>query len=132
MAQKRFRKVRYSSVLARRAGIDWGVQKYSLPKSARAIFPAIKPRGDARRVLMTRVFFWGATVRIPFSEKSNRRCCCFGHIAGFATHTHARTRERRGVRAASPSRLSTNTNARVLPRRDERALTFAPTLRRLS
>ena len=51
MAQKRFRKVRYSSVLARRAGIDGGVQKYSLPKSARAIFPAIKPRGDARRVL---------------------------------------------------------------------------------
>ena len=39
MAQKRFRKVRYSSVLARRAGIDGGVQKYSLPKSARAISP---------------------------------------------------------------------------------------------
>ena len=126
MAQKRFRKVRYSSVLARRAGIDGGVQKYSLPKSARAFFPAIKPRGDARRVL-TRVFFWGATVRIPFSEKSNRRCCCFGHIAGFATHTHARTRERRGVRAASPSRLSTNTNARPPASRRTR-LTFAPTL----
>ena len=131
MAQKRFRKVRYSSVLARRAGIDEGTHKYSLPKSARAFFPAIESREvthDASRAF----FSPGATVCIPFSEKSNGRCCCFGPIAGFATHTHARTRERRGVRAASPSRLSTNTNARVLPRRDERALTFASTLRRWS
>ena len=29
MAQKRFRKVRYSSVLARRAGVDEGTQKSS-------------------------------------------------------------------------------------------------------
>lgn len=129
MAQKRFRKVRYSSVLARRAGIDEGTQNSSFPFTY-PLFPAIKSRTIGRTTRPDAFFqrrSFGATVRIPFSEKSNGRCCCFGPIAGFATHTHARIRERRGVRAASPSRLSTNTNARVLPRRDERALTFAST-----
>ena len=53
MAQKRFRKVRYSSVLARRAGIDEGTQNSSFPFTY-PLFPAIKSREvthEARRVL---------------------------------------------------------------------------------
>lgn len=132
MAQKRFRKVRYSSVLARRAGIDEGTQKYSLPKSARAFFPAIESREVTHDASSDARFLLGRDGPHPFFREKQRALLLFRAHRGFATHTHARTRERRGVRAASPSRLSTNTNARVLPRRDERALTFASTLRRWS
>lgn len=125
MAQKRFRKVRYSSVLARRAGIDEGTQNSSFPFTY-PLFPAIK----SREVTRPDAFFKEGLSARRSASLFPRKATGVVAVSGpsrVSRRTRTRTRERRGVRAASPSRLSTNTNARVLPRRDERALTFAST-----
>lgn len=122
MAQKRFRKVRYSSVLARRAGIDGGVQKYSLPKSARAIFPAIKPRGDARRVL-TRVFFQARRSESHFPRKAT------GVVAVSGTsRVSRRTRTRAPANGAVYARPHLRGSPRTRTRASSRVATNAPSL----
>ena len=64
-----------------------------------------------------------ATVRIPFSQKSKRRCCCFGHDA-VPRRTRARAPQRRSERVAFASLLFASTSSRGFPRRDEHALTL--------
>jgi hypothetical protein len=113
MAQKRFRKVRYSSVLARRAGIDEGTQKYSLPKSARAFFPAIESREVTHDASSDARFFLGRDGPHPFFREKQRALLLFRAHRGFRdAHARAHPRTARCTRGLTFPALHEHERAR--------------------
>lgn len=123
MAQKRFRKVRYSSVLARRAGIDGGVQKYSFRKAEKRtrVLP-VKPRGDGV-THEARAFFSARRSASLFPRKAT------GVVAVSGTsRVSRRTRTRAPANGAVYARPHLRGFSRTRTRASSRVATNAPSL----